>query len=354
MLNALDPISVLTETSPPDVTQLTTKSLTGTGVFDVLMKTVKLHLIEEYDNDRITGAQYSDVYIGALGAVLQQSVAFLLNHQNEKRVIAEIALTRQKTVTELANTGDTIPVGLGFNTNPVIEGLIKSKLDLDALEADLVAAKIDTDKANKALVGQKIITELAQTDIGLTQARLAGYGFNDADIVSGVMEQVTSKAKAEVDLTEQKVVTELAQTSKVKPSTLGLDPATTISGLAKSQTDLTESQKAKADAEKIFLNQKTITELAQTSDSVPLTTGALNTASTVSGSIEKQKDLYSAQIAGFKRDAEQKLLKIITSTWSTAASVSGVAATTVTNKLDDDSLGTIMGMARKGIGLDLP
>ena len=350
-MNALDPIEVLETSTPPDVSQLTTKSLTGSGVFDVLMKTVDLHLLQEFDSGRITGDQYSQVYLGALGSVLQQSVAFLLNHQSEKRTAAEIGLIRQQTVSELASTSDDIPVGLGFNISPLVQGLIKSKLELAALEALLAESKVATDKAGKDLIGQKILSELAQTGTGITQARLAGYGFNDTDVVAGLLEWVVAKTKSEVDLTEQKVATELAQTSKVKPSDLGLDPATVISGAAKAQVDLAESQKAKADAEEIFLAQKTMTELAQTSDSVPLTTAALNVSSTVSGSIQKQKDLYAAQIAGFARDAEQKLLKIVTNTWSTAASVSGVASANEDNKLDDPSLGSIMTKARQGIGL---
>ena len=97
---------------------LTSVAIEGTGAFDVLMRATKLHLQAEYDAQRITGADYSNVYLGALTAVLQTSVQFLLNEQQAYRIAAEIGLIRQQTVTELANTDDNIPEGLGFNHIP--------------------------------------------------------------------------------------------------------------------------------------------------------------------------------------------------------------------------------------------
>lgn len=97
---------------------LTEVSLEGSGAFDKLMRATKAHLLEEFNNGRITGAEYSTVYLGALSAVLQTSVQFLLNQQQVHRINAEIGLIRQQTVTELTNTCDNIPAGLGFNFIP--------------------------------------------------------------------------------------------------------------------------------------------------------------------------------------------------------------------------------------------
>jgi len=97
---------------------LTTVSLDGSGVFDQLMKATKLHLKEEFEAQRITGNQYSEVYLGALAAVLQTATQFLLNEQQVHQINAQIGLIRQQTVTELANTDDNIPEGLGFNFKP--------------------------------------------------------------------------------------------------------------------------------------------------------------------------------------------------------------------------------------------
>lgn len=98
--------------------ELTTGALDGTGVFDTLMRTTKLHLQEEYDSERITGHEYTSVYISALTTVWQTAIQFLANRQQALLINAQIGLVRQQTVTELSNTDDSIPAGLGFNRVP--------------------------------------------------------------------------------------------------------------------------------------------------------------------------------------------------------------------------------------------
>lgn len=98
--------------------KLTDGSTTGNGVFDKLMEAVKSHLKEEYDAQRITGSDYADVYMGTMQATLQTSVQFLLNEQQAHQIAAQIGLIRQQTVTELTETCDNIPIGLGFNFIP--------------------------------------------------------------------------------------------------------------------------------------------------------------------------------------------------------------------------------------------
>lgn len=337
--------------SAPNVSRLTTQSLEGTGVFDVLMASTKLHLLEEYNSGRITGEEYTQVYLGALTAVMQQSVTFLLNSQQEEKIIAEIGLVRQKIATELAQTDNTIPLGLAFNGTSVVEGLVESQLALNALQEDLVTNQIEKVERESALVGQQIISELSHTSNSLTNAIGAGLGYNNTTTVAGLIKAQKDKvdaeiarSDAEVDLVTQKIVTEVAQTSDTKPVGLGQMSSTTVlNGLVK-------SQKEKTDAEIILLSQKAITELSQTSDTVTLSTPALNTSGTVSGVVTKQKDLLTAQTNGFARDAEQKLAKIIADTWSVSATMDAATANT-TNKLDDTSVGAVMTKAMTGIGV---
>lgn len=336
--------------SAPDITQLTTSALAGTGVFDKLMAVTKLHLKEEYDNDRITGQEYATVYLGALDAVLKQSVQFLLSHQQEEKIVAEIALIRQKTVTELTQTDDDIPLGLGFNGDTTVEGLVASQKTLNTSQNSLVTAQITQADAENDLIGQKLITELAQTGSDFTQASAAGYGYNVVTTIAGILEQEVTRLENEGKLVEQKLVTEVGQTSDTKPSALGeMSSTEVIGGLVKTSRDLQTSQKLKSDEEQVLLAQKTITELAQTSDTVDITTNALNTSATVTGTTGKQKDLFEAQTDGFARDAEQKLAKMMIDAWSVDATV-GSATANVTNHLDDTSLGAVITIAKTGIG----
>lgn len=318
----------------PDVSRLTTQSLAGTGVFDIMMATTKLHLKEEYNAGRITGEEYTTVYLGAMQSVMQNSVQFLLNFQQEEKIQSEIALVRQKTVTELANTDNTIPTGLGFNggIEPEIEGLValtKAKIELENL---LITAQTTNTIAQADLTDQKLITETAQT----TTAS------------AGLIKAQQDKLNKETVLIEQKVVTEVAQTSDTKPEELGeMSSTDVIGGLAKTARE-------KVAAEKILLLQKANTELAQTDDVVKATDPYLNSDSEVAGVIGKQKALFEAQTKGFYRDAEQKAAKIMTEAWSIDASSGDATRTNEStvgggNLLDDPSVGEVIAIMKAGI-----
>ena len=332
----LNPIDITEITlAPPDITQLTTKSPGGSGVFDVLMSAVKLHLLEEFNEGRVTGEEYSTVYIAALSAVMQQANVFLANHQNEEHVRAQIGLIRQQTVSELAQTDNDLPLGLGFNGSTVIEGLLADKKLLSTKQIELATSQIATATREAVLTGQKIITELAQTDSNISTAA-AEYALNDDLAIDGIIAAQLLKLTAEGDLTTQKLVTEVANTSDTKPIALGeMDSTTIIAGMAKSQRD-------KTDREVLLLAQKTDTELAQVQDTV-------SGGTAVVGVIGKQKDLFQAQTEGFSRDAEQKAAKILVDSWSVSATVSEATANTV-NDLDDASVGAVVGKLKTGIG----
>ena len=51
---------------------------TGTGIFDVLIDAVNSNIEIQYQKGRITGSDYATVYLGAMQAVLDQSVKFML------------------------------------------------------------------------------------------------------------------------------------------------------------------------------------------------------------------------------------------------------------------------------------
>lgn len=339
-------LSEATVTESPDIDLLTTAVVSGTGVFDVLMTATKAHLLEEYNADRITGEEYATVYLGAIQAVMQQAVQYILGQPQVEVAKAQAALTRQKTVTELAQTDDTIPSGLGFNSSTSVGGLLDLEKDKLALEKDLVSAQITASEREGNLVGQKIITELAQTCDSLTQGLAAGLGYNDCQDIQGFIESTISKSSMESDLLEQKIVTEVAQTSDTKPATLGkMNSTTAITGLALVQKD-------KSAAETVLLAQKTMTELAQTSDALPTGTDALNTNTTVAGLVSKQKALYAAQTDGFARDAEQKLTQMLINAWSVSCT-QGEADANSTNLLNDATLGALVTKTAAGVGVSL-
>ena len=64
------------------ITDLTTGEVGGTGVFDKLMSSVRAHIKEEYDKNRITGAEYSKTYTELTAAAMNTSVQFLLGRDD--------------------------------------------------------------------------------------------------------------------------------------------------------------------------------------------------------------------------------------------------------------------------------
>ena len=79
---------------------ITTNAMNGTGYYDVLMKSTGVQIQNEFNSGRITGNDYSQVYLGGLQAVLQQSVAFALGRQQAdaqaQLTLAQVELTGEQ------------------------------------------------------------------------------------------------------------------------------------------------------------------------------------------------------------------------------------------------------------------
>jgi len=72
----------MTDITIEDITNSTKETFgDGTGVFDRLMQTATLHITNEYEEGRITGSDYANVYLGSLQTVLTQAVQFVLSEQ---------------------------------------------------------------------------------------------------------------------------------------------------------------------------------------------------------------------------------------------------------------------------------
>lgn len=184
--------------------ELATTTISGTGVFDRLMKSASAHLDQEFTKGRIKGTEYASVYLGSMQAAMQYAVQFVLS---------------------------------------------KEKQNLDAL---LVAQQIDNAvKEGTVLVAQEC------------------------------------KLRAEYDLTLE--------------------------------------TKLKTASETALLNQKKVTEQAQTAD-----VAAPNSV------IGKQMSLYGAQAEGFAKDAAQKKGDLYVKAWATARTTDpdNTPITTINTKLD--------------------
>lgn len=238
-----------------NIEQLTTAEVEGRGDFDELMRAAASHIQSEYEKDRITGKNYSDVYLGVMTQVLQSSVHFLLQkgitHQ-------QIQLLQEQ-----------------------IEGQQKQNLVTDK-QLEVMDKQLEQTTAEITLLNQRLLTETENTKLVKANA--------DNAVKQGAL----------IDAQVQKVQKEL---------------------------EVLEEQKWNAQAQRL----DTVNGVA------------------VAGSIGKQKELYSAQINGFERDAEQKLTKILLDTWSVSRTTND--AVVVPTNADNTSIDEVIGKARTGIGL---
>jgi hypothetical protein len=182
-----DAESLLTTVNLAD---LTTGELDGTGAFDILMNSVSLHIQAEFDKGRITGKDYATVYLGAMQGVLQASVAFMTSGKEVEKFNAEIGLLRQKTVSELVNTCNTIPAGLGFNNSTAIQGTALKQNNLYEAQTNGFARDAEQ-KVLKVLVDTWSVRRT--TDDGTIAS--PSNGLDDASILA-----IVNKAKSGIGI----------------------------------------------------------------------------------------------------------------------------------------------------------
>lgn len=187
------------------IADLTTASVAGGGIFDVLMRSVKAHLDEEFKKGAIKGPEYSAVYLGSLNLAMQTGLSFLLQ--------------QQKTGLEIS--------------------LLEKQLELAAVQVDKAEIELAMLTASQA----KIPAEIAQLE-----AQTLLIGQQRTNLVSEnlgiVAKTALTNQQALNALTEDLVLT--AQKCKLQ-----------------AEFDLTEATKLKTNGEIALLAQKTLTERAQ-------------------------------------------------------------------------------------------
>lgn len=268
----------------------TTEVLDGAGVFDSLMRTLKAHLKEEYSQSRIRGTEYATVYLGALNATMDKSLQFLL--------------TRDKVKLE----ADVLELQA---TQMLLDGK-RTALEIDLLEQ----------QRNKAFL-----------DGELVKAQVAKVY---QDVCLGALQE--TKMQEEIDLLQEQFLNAKEVTKNTKQERF-------VINATKCKLDaefaVLVQQKQKVTAEKELLVQKKTTEQAQTADTAA--------GGSVVGS---QIALYTAQSAGFARDAEQKMTKMLLDTWNTRRATSATLTDgNTTNLLNDPTIGKVLAKALKNADL---
>lgn len=167
--------------TPILITDLSTGAVDGTGIFDLLMAATKLHIKAEYDNGRIKGAEYSQVYLGALQSAMTQSIEFLLKQEATQ---AQNAILEQQLLQAIADTATAnaqtalltaqellIDQDVALRTQAVlteVENTLVATATKCKLQAEfdvLVQQRLKVIQ-EAAVLAKKVVTETAQTNGG--------------------------------------------------------------------------------------------------------------------------------------------------------------------------------------------
>ena len=359
---------------PLNVTELTTAEIAGTGVFDVLMQSVKNHVQEEHAKSRITGKEYATVYLEALQSTMAQSIEYLLraktlgfeldnlgkqgvllDHQAEIAIkdaqlkFAQIAQTQAQT--ELTEQ-QTKSAEAEAHKIPVEISLLRSNLELAGVEKDLRIAQVslaETEKdiavynlANKSPVEVGLLqaqTDNAQSQIALTEAQVVKITEENKVIPYNI-----ERIQAEIaNMTRQSDI--LEKELEIKISSLALQDKQLLLADAELQVrvlelDVKRAEVESAQAQSQLYAAKVLTENAQTMD-------AAHPNSVLGSNIA----VLRAQAAGYARDAEQKAAKILVDAWNVQRNTDEGITANANNLLYDQSIGKAVSAMLRGAGI---
>ena len=158
-----------------NVTTSADNVVTGTGVLDDMMETVNAHLAAQFNLGRITGSDYATVYLTAMQATLQQTVAYTIVTQKGN---AEESLLFQKEITEFAQTEKstkiapttTSVIGKANNLSTEQAKGFKWNADQKYLKTLLDAWSVNISTAGVAATG---ITSINETGTGNINTQIA-------------------------------------------------------------------------------------------------------------------------------------------------------------------------------------
>lgn len=172
----------LVTTDPVVIDDLTVKTLSGTGVLDVMLQTMRVHLSDQFDKERIQGGEYATVYLGAYQATLEAAINFLLAKQKQglelQLLTAQVSLAEaqedqirdamQKTPYEIQLLEKQIELAdkQSAQADKQLE-LLEAQVNVQLKQLDLLTEQVEQAKAQTAYYEQRTITEQAQTQAGV-------------------------------------------------------------------------------------------------------------------------------------------------------------------------------------------
>ena len=145
-----------------DLTNTTESTFgSGTGIFDKLMQTVTLHVKQEYEDGRVSGSDYANVYLGSLQTVLQQSVQFLLQEQEAGKkadLIDSQILESEETIDLISAKTAGEYEGISSSQAKTVRDNLLNNKQVIKLQKEAILVERQVDKVTAETTDQTYIT----------------------------------------------------------------------------------------------------------------------------------------------------------------------------------------------------
>jgi len=167
------------------------------GLFDQLLAAHQHHLDLQYDNQRIRGDKYAEVYLGSMESVLANSTQYLLGilllDERRKKMIAETDLI----IVETAKAQFEVDVLMPLQAEKLQAeiDLLRAQIEKIEKEIEFLTAKIVTERANTEDIADP--NSLIGRQIQLLKAQKIGF--------AGDIQTKTAKLFADYDAVLQSV-----------------------------------------------------------------------------------------------------------------------------------------------------
>lgn len=255
------PINDTSITSGFNVDELTEGSLTGKGVLDVLLQTLRLHLDREFTSGRITGTAYATVYSQAITAFLAQAAQYALS---KAKLPLELQLL-QEQITLAQKQQDQITAAIrqsDYVTDFQLPSEVANKDKSTALlEYDLTQMKpVELSIAQEDLALKEVQTALAEYD--LTTIKPQELALLQQQVAAQLY-TVQTRLPAEVLGIEADTALKTYDLDNIKPAELGSITADT-SLKDYELTDIKPTQKAQLLAQISHIEKQELNTVQQT------------------------------------------------------------------------------------------
>ena len=339
---------------------LTSRNVSGSGVFDGLMAALNAHLTVEFRAGRITGAQYSEAYIQLTSNAMSQAVNFLLA-KDQAYWQAQLA-QKQTRAAEIA----AVTARIGLLTARTQLGI--AQIEAGQAEVDYAIKKIKLSNEDiQYAIGEAQLAAQTYQNQNTLPAQLAGMLVPNetADYnLTYLLPKELDKANKAIEQSSAQISQIVAQKDQVLYQTANNLPAQDagiraetamkdyqLTALLPAQfAGLTADNVAKDYTNQFILpaNLATILENNEGNRAKTMDTRSDGTTP-VAGMMGKQNELYDQQISSYKRSDEAKVAKMYLDSWITQKSMD--EGLTPPSSLTDSNINAVLQSLRTSIGM---